>query len=155
MLSILFFEACLEDGGGVVGLLGRPVFMLLSLSTLRVLVEGSVSAGVVGPESASGGLSVHILSLSLSDPSVASASVSPSRIDVLYRRLSGNVKDEEVSGLCRLSAPIRAGASRLGLLKRRMKGEGSSLALAVELRGDGGGAGKATALEDDEGKACE
>ena len=85
MPSILLFGVCLEVGGGVLGLLARPVFMLESLSTLRVLVEGSVSAGVVGPESASGGLSVYILklSLSLSDSSVVSASVSTSRIDVL------------------------------------------------------------------------
>lgn len=145
MPSILLLEACLDDGG-VLGLLARPVFILVSLSTLSVLVEGSVRAGVVGPESASGGLSVLILSLSLSDSSVASVSVSRSRMEVLYRRLSGNVKDEEVRGLWRLSAPIRAGASRLGLLNRRMKGEGSSLALGFS-EGGGGGDGKATEEE--------
>ena len=57
------------------------------------------------------------------------------------------MKDDEVSGLCRLSAPNLAGARRLGLLNRNMKGEGSSFALGLGsvLNGEGGGPGKAMA----------
>ena len=66
------------------------------------------------------------------------------------------MKDDEVSGLCRLSAPILAGARRLCLLNRNMKGEGSSFALGLGsvLNGEGGGPGKAMA-EDKDGEACE
>ena len=70
--------------------------MLPSLSTLRVELlereadteEGSDMAGVLVPESTEGGLSVHILSLSLSDSSPCSLGML-----VLYRRERGRVKE--------------------------------------------------------------
>lgn len=92
LLFVLIF------GGGVDGLLGLETFMLPSLSTLSVELfdseadteeEGSdTMAGVLEPESTEGGLSVHILSLSLSDSSPASLGIL-----VLYLRERGSVNE--------------------------------------------------------------
>ena len=79
------------------GLLGLLAFIFPSLSTLSVELfdseadteeEGSDMAGVLDPESIEGGLSVHILSLSLSDSSPVSLGML-----VLYLRERGSVKD--------------------------------------------------------------
>ena len=81
-------------GGGVEGLLARQAFIFPSLSTLKVEWEadtedeGSDMAGVLVPESTEGGLSVHILFLSLSDSSPCSLGML-----VLYLRERGRVKD--------------------------------------------------------------
>ena len=82
--------------------------MLVSLSTLAVEVSfwtnsptgperDGVNAGVLEPESAEGGLSVHIFSLSLSDSS-------PLMLTLLtdacrWARFEGMEKDDEASGL--------------------------------------------------------
>ncbi len=103
--------------------------MLLSLSTL--VVERSFSAkadgpgsdgveGVVAPESNDGGLSVHILSLSLSDSSPLGV------VLIVCRR--GIVK-ELASGLWLRPSAALGGARRLGRRKRNNRGLNSSEAV--------------------------
>lgn len=64
----------MERGGGVEGRVGVLLMLVSEFALSDDFSEGSeFNEGVVAPESTEGGLSVHILSLSLSDSSPASS----------------------------------------------------------------------------------